>query len=39
MSVISFDSDGAWDDEKHEGPAIHVPNNVKTVVVSEYPIE
>jgi hypothetical protein len=39
MSIIDFDSDGAWDAEQHGGPAIHAPDDVKAIVVTEYRIE
>lgn len=39
MSVIDFNSDGEWDVEKHEGPAIHAPDGVKAIAITGYRIE
>src|SRR5260221_9130582 len=39
MSIINFDSDGAWDDKKHHGPAIHAPDDVKAIVIAKYCIK
>ena len=32
MSIINFDSNGTWDIKKHEGPAIHAPDDVKAII-------
>ncbi|SRR5258708_4827005 len=36
---IDFDTEGFWDFDEAQGPAIHVPDQVKNIVVTQYRIE
>ena len=36
---MDFDHEGEWDEEEQEGPAIHAPENIRNIVVSQYRIE
>ena len=39
MVTIDFDFDGEWDEEQMKGPAIHVPDDIKGIIVDKYRIE
>lgn len=38
-STYNFDTDGEWDPLSLEGPAVHVPENIKNIAINKLRVE
>lgn len=39
VQSIDFDTFGQWDVDKAKGPAIHIPDDIKNIIITRYRIE